>query len=266
MKERREPIDVTGEVISPEHDNITPLFMRHMAAYRFFLGYVKGKKALEVGFGEGYGTYYLSEAAREITGVDVSSSLVEHASEKYQRDNLYFVKAAAEGLPFPDGSFEVVVSSQVLEHVKDYMKFLREVARVLAPGGVALVATPNRKMMIDGVNPYHFKEFSAKELEAALKKVFPESAVWGLYGSARYMALKEEEQSFAKKILALDPLRLRRLLPRFVIRPLYRRAYEAVNRHTEGSGGAASAITVDDFSVGPERPDQGLDIIGVCRK
>jgi ubiquinone/menaquinone biosynthesis C-methylase UbiE len=261
-----EVIDVTGEVISPDHDNITPLFMRHMAAYRFFREHVRGRKVLEIGFGEGYGTYYLSEVAKEITGIDVSHSLVEHAKSKYSRENLYFIRSDAATLPFPDASFDVVVSSQVLEHVKDYMGFLKETARVLKPGGTALVATPNRFMMIDGVNPYHFKEFSAKELATALKKVFNQSEVLGLAGSERYMAIKAEEQKFAKKILAIDFMRLRRFLPRFIIRPLYKRAYESVNRHTESLNTQAADITVDDFNIINEHPEKGLDIIGVCRK
>ncbi|MGA2191997.1 MAG: class I SAM-dependent methyltransferase [Nitrospirota bacterium] len=261
-----EPIDVTGEVISPEHDNITPLFMRHMAAYGFFRRYVADRKVLEIGFGEGYGTYYLSEVAREITGVDVILALVEHAREKYVRSNLYFLKGDAVSLPFPDGSFEVVISSQALEHVKDYMHFIRESARVLKPGGTAIFATPNRKMMIDGVNPYHYKEFSAQELDRALGRVFPNVMVWGLMGSERYMKLKAEEQRFAKKILAIDFFRLRRFVPRRFIRPLYRLAFDAVNSRTEGIMGDAAGITVDDFSFVNQNPERALDIIGVCRK
>ncbi len=259
-------LDVTGEVISPDHDNITPLFMRHLAMYKFFRRYVKARKVLEVGFGEGYGTYYLSEEASEITGIDVSHALVEHASGKYVRDNLYFVKGDAENLPFPDGSFDVVVSSQVLEHVKGCMRFISETHRVLRPGGTALIATPNRKAMIDGVNPYHFKEFSARELEAVLRKVFREASVLGLFGSERYMAIKASEQTFAKKILAVDFLRLRRFVPRSIIKPLYRRAFEAVNRRTEGLVMQGGDITIDDFSIVPGDADKGLDIIGVCKK
>ena len=261
-----EVIDVTGEVISPEHDNITPLFMRHVAAYNFFKGYVAGKKVLEIGFGEGYGTYSLAETAREITGIDVSSALVEHARSKYQKENLYFLKADAGRLPFPDGSFEVVLNSQVLEHVKDYMGFIRELHRVLKPGGTALAATPNRVMMIDGVNPYHYKEFSAKELDAALRKVFPEVAVWGLFGSERYMRLKAEEQGFAKKILALDFLRLRRFVPRPLIKPLYKWAFETVNARTQQVASDAADITAEDFRFSLDHPEKGLDILGICRK
>jgi len=258
-------IDVTGEVISPDHENITPLFMRHMAVYRYFLGHVRGKKSLEVGFGEGYGSYYLSEEAAELTGVDVSHVLVEHAISKYSRKNLYFIKGDATSIPFPEGTFDVVVSSQVLEHVKDYMKCVREIARVLKPGGTALIATPNRKMMLDGVNPYHFKEFSAKELDTALRKVFREVNVMGLFGSDRYMAIKAAEQGYAKKIMDLDFLRLRRFVPRFVIKPLYKKAFEAVNKKTEGLQ-QGSDITIDDFRVAADNADRGLDLVGVCKK
>lgn len=261
-----EVIDVTGEVISPDHENITPLFMRHVAAYKFFLGYVRGKKALEVGFGEGYGTDYLSRDAQEITAVDVSQALVEHARRKYARKNIWFMRADATAFPFPDGSFDVVVSSQVLEHVKDYKRFMRETKRVLRPGGTALFATPNRKAMIDGVNPYHFKEFSAGELKDALDDVFGASEVTAIFGSPRYMEIKAAEQGFAAKILALDFLRLRRFVPRFIIKPLYKMAYEAVNRNTDNTVVHGEDITVDDFTVGGGDPDKGLDLIGICVK
>jgi len=116
----RNSIDVTGEVISPDHDNITPLFMRHMAAYNHFITYVAGKRVLEVGFGEGYGTDFLSAYTSEITGMDVSQDLVDHARRKYaKKKGLWFIRGDATDIPFSDGKFEAIVSSQVLEHVKD---------------------------------------------------------------------------------------------------------------------------------------------------
>lgn len=258
-------IDVTGEVISPDHENITPLFMRHMAMYRFFGQYVRGKKVLEVGFGEGYGTDYLGRIATEITGVDMSQALVDHARKKYGRKNVWFMRGDATEFPFSANAFDVVISSQVLEHVKDYMKFLVETNRVLRPGGTAIFATPNRKAMIDGVNPYHFKEFSAAELQKTLEKVFPRVEVDGLFGSPRYMELKAKEQGYAGKILALDFLRLRRFVPRFVIKPLYKMAFEAVNKKTEADAGTGPDITEDDFHVATNA-DKSLDLVGICRK
>ncbi len=259
-------IDPTGEVISPDHENITPLFMRHLAAYKFFGGYVKDKKVLEIGFGEGYGSYQLSELASELTGVDISAELVRHASRKYKRDNLSFSLADGARLPFEDRSFDVVVSSQALEHVRDYMSFIKEAARVLKKGGTAIFGTPNKEMMLHGLNPYHYKEFSSGELYIALSNVFDDVEIWGLKGSGKYMAMKADEQGFAKKIVALDFLRLRRLMPRALIKPLYRMAFERVNKRTEKVSPAAAEITGDDFRMSPEKPEKSLDLFGLCRK
>jgi len=267
MNRKRGPIDVTGEVISPDHENITPLFMRHMAAYNYFIRHVGGKRVLEIGFGEGYGTEFLSNYTAEITGMDMSQDLVDHARAKYVKKGLWFLKGDATDIPFSDGKFDAVVSSQVIEHVKDYMKFLREVKRVLAEDGLAIFATPNRKTMIDGVNPYHYKEFSAKELEKALGKVFGRVEMVGLFGSERYMELKAKEQGYARKILAIDFLRLRRLVPRFVLKPLYKMAFEKVNEKTEEEAFSVAAdITMDDFYTDTKRLDKALDLIGICRK
>jgi ubiquinone/menaquinone biosynthesis C-methylase UbiE len=260
-------IDVTGEVISPDHENITPLFMRHMAAYNLFIKYVGGKKVLEVGFGEGYGTDFLSAYTAEITGMDFSQDLVEHARAKYaKKKGLWYLRGDATDIPFSNGKFEALISSQVLEHIKDYPKFLREASRVISDDGLAVFATPNRKMMIDGVNPYHYKEFSPRELEKALKKVFKHVEIIGLFGSDAYLELKALEQGYAKKILAIDFLRLRRLVPRFMLKPLYKRAFESVNQNTETASAQAAKITINDFYTDTSKLDKALDLIGVCRK
>jgi len=80
------------------------------------------------------------------------------------------------------------------------------------------------------------------------------------------MELKAAEQGFASKIIALDFLRLRRFTPRFIIKPIYKKAFETVNKRTESETGRGEDITVEDFHVGGDDPDKGLDLIGVCVK
>jgi hypothetical protein len=116
-------------------------------------------------------------------------------------------------------------------------------------------------MMIDGVNPYHFKEFSAKSLGRAQKSSTSPRCL--PCRERRYMAIKAEEQTFAKKY-RYRLYEAKAILPRFIIRP-YRwrtsRLTDTRNRYTQ-----ATDITVDDFNIINEHPEKGLDIIGVCRK
>ena len=74
-------------------------------------------------------------------------------------------------LSLPPESFELVVCFEVLEHVSVPERVLDELARVLAPGGVLAVSTPNRDRYVPG-NPHHLHELDPAELEAALRERF----------------------------------------------------------------------------------------------
>jgi len=257
----------SGEVISPDDADIHPLFMRHLAAYRFCIPYCVGQKVLDVGSGEGYGSYLLSEVAAEVTGVEFNKALVRYAQTRYGHPRLHFQQGDAGALRFAVHTFDVAVSLQVMEHIPDYLRYLYEIHRVLKPGGLAIIITPNRKTMLASINPYHFKEFSPQEFDRALSKVFRHYELRGLYGSPAYLKLKEAEQRYAKKILALDPLRLRRILPRPLLGVFYRLGFFLVNRKTDRREKALETpITEADFYVERGDMDQALELIGIGRK
>lgn len=258
--------DSSGEIISPATPGINPLFQRHVVAYDFCVPYVKGKKVLEIGFGEGYGAASLSESCSAYDAVDITDEWLKHAREKYGSEKLSFNLYDGNRLPYDDGSIDVIVSMQVIEHVKDYFSYLKDIRRVLKPSGIAILSTPNKKTMISGINPYHYKEFALDELQDDLEKVFGTVEIHGIFGSERYMTLKEEEQRLAKKILMLDPFELRRLVPRPLIRWLYALAFKFVNMKTEEKQGEKGGdITVSDFSFSIDNVDNSLDLICVCR-
>lgn len=80
----------------------------------------------------------------------------------------HFVQGRAEALPFPDGRFDVVIASQILEHVADPVSVLREADRVLHPGGALIVTVPlgaHPDLETDGdrlalANPHiHYRQF-----------------------------------------------------------------------------------------------------------
>jgi 2-polyprenyl-3-methyl-5-hydroxy-6-metoxy-1,4-benzoquinol methylase len=62
-----------------------------------------------------------------------------------------------------DNAFDVVVSFQVIEHIRNDRQYIKEIYRVLKPGGKALITTPNIKMSLSR-NPWHIREYTAVEL------------------------------------------------------------------------------------------------------
>lgn len=97
-----------------------------------------GRRTLDVGCGEGRLTRHLASLGHRIVGIDVSPTLVAAARELAPDMELHVADAAA--LPFDDASFDQVVSFMCLHDVDDLGGAVREMARVLEPGGVACLA------------------------------------------------------------------------------------------------------------------------------
>ena len=127
-------------------------------------------RVLDVGCGDGFFLAELdrrgrlSERGWELQGIDVSPAVIANA----QRWPYAFEQANLEqGIPFPDGSFDVVTAGEVIEHVYDPDRLLRESHRVLRPGGSLLITTPNlqawynRILFLAGIQPL-FYETSTK--------------------------------------------------------------------------------------------------------
>jgi len=99
------------------------------------------KRALEVGCGTGRISRALHPRVSELTVTDISEVLARQVGE---REGCTARKENACDLSFPDDSFDLVFSSECIEHTPDPVEALREMARVLAPGGTLIVTTPNR--------------------------------------------------------------------------------------------------------------------------
>jgi ubiquinone/menaquinone biosynthesis C-methylase UbiE len=94
-----------------------------------------GKRTLEIGCGTGLILERAHRIAREAWGVDLSEGMIEQCVRKGLRAQL----ANATALPFRDNSFDLVYSFKVLGHVPDVTQALKEMTRVLCPGGHAVV-------------------------------------------------------------------------------------------------------------------------------
>ena len=142
----------TNEVYS-QRDN--PSFEAELAARTasqdaaFLLPHLRpGMRLLDVGCGPGTITLGLSEAVApgEVVGVDVQSLLIEQArtlASDRGVQNVRFEVADVYQLPFPACSFDVVLAHAVLMHVREPVRALQEIRRVLRPGGLAGLRDPD---------------------------------------------------------------------------------------------------------------------------
>jgi SAM-dependent methyltransferase len=155
------------------------VYMFHLATYDFAAPFIEGKRVLDYGCGTGYGTHRLAALSKSIVGVDVSESAIAFAQKRYPAKNLNFrqIQADEDALPFPDSSFDVVLSFQVIEHVPDPPRYLAEVRRLLTKDGLLLLATPDRSTrLLRGQRPwnrYHRTEYDSAQLTQLLESQFP---------------------------------------------------------------------------------------------
>lgn len=187
-----------------EEERIVPwgdpgLFAWHVARYRFALPFVDGKRVLDIGCGEGYGSALLAERADEVVGVDYSPAAVSHASASYVRPNLRFAVQDAAALDPSLGSFDVITCFEVIEHLKDQDAVLAGAAGLLSRPGVLVLSTPNRlvdapfeRFVWDVHNEYHVALRSPAELRRLVGRHFRGVTLYGQapHGNALHLILK----------------------------------------------------------------------------
>jgi glycosyltransferase involved in cell wall biosynthesis/SAM-dependent methyltransferase len=155
--------------------------IEHVHRYLFAVPLVQGLDVLDIASGEGYGSAILAQTARSVVGVDIDPTSVEHAQRTYSGKSVRFVTGSCESIPADDGSFDVVVSFETIEHVAAQERFLDEVRRVLRPGGIFLCSTPDptRYRVGSSPNPFHQRELSRGEFEALIAARFPHHRTLG---------------------------------------------------------------------------------------
>jgi SAM-dependent methyltransferase len=206
----REPeeLPLTGERTVPGIAAENYWFRRHEVAYEFAQPLVAGRSVLEVGCGEGYGTALLAATAGQVVGVDYDALTVAHAARRYP--TAAFVRANLAALPVRCAGVDVVATLQVIEHVWDHATFIRECRRVLRPGGLLLVTTPNRLTFSPGrdtpLNPFHSREFTASELTELLTAGdFAIDTVLGVHAGPRLVDMDAAHGGLVDAQLASAP-------------------------------------------------------------
>ncbi len=160
---------IYGRILDVDHRRINA---RAIAALD-----VRGNDVLDVGFGGGIGLRAaLRAGARTVTGVDLSPPMVAQARRRLRRDiaagRVRVDEGSVEALPYPDDSFDRLLTVHTIYFWPEPTSGLRELRRVLRPGGRLVIATAAKDLMARmPFTAYGFRLFEEAELAALLAEV-----------------------------------------------------------------------------------------------
>jgi 2-polyprenyl-3-methyl-5-hydroxy-6-metoxy-1,4-benzoquinol methylase len=213
----------TTEITSEQISSDNPIHQRLFKAYVVAKDYVYGD-VLEVGCGEGRGVGLLLQHSYSFTAVDkledvIADLRVKHPSARFLSMNIPPLSELSEN------SYDCVVSFQVIEHIQDDHLFLKEIHRVLKPGGLALLTTPNRSMSLSR-NPWHIREYLPHQLQTLATPIFSKVELKGITGNDKVMNYYEKNKRSVKRITKFDIFNLQYRLPSSLLKI----PYEILNR------------------------------------
>lgn len=146
----------------------------HLNRYAFARPFCQGAKVLDAACGQGYGSYLMRTwGAREVVGIDIDEDAIKQANWLFKQDGLTYKQHTVEELPFEDHSFDLVVSFETIEHIDYPEKLLKEIKRVLKPGGTIIVSCPNDNYYYENgcsKNPFHKREYTFFEFKETLER------------------------------------------------------------------------------------------------
>lgn len=194
-------MEFTGERYIPKDMLDSEIDIEHHQRYLSIKELVKGKVVVDAASGAGYGSHILAASAAQVYGFDISTSAVQFAAQAYPKDNLQFCPASITALPLANGSIDVVVSFETIEHVAEsaQLAFLQECKRILKPAGLFIISTPDKAIYSDlpnYQNEFHVKEFYKAEFTAFLSSFFNNIAIAKQFISLGYFFSGDSSSAF----------------------------------------------------------------------
>ena len=234
------------EITSETESSDGPIHHRLLKAYVVAEEFIQGD-VLEVGCGEGRGINRLINKSRSFTALDKIEEALKKLIEQFPSGK--FIAGNFPPFQVASNAYNVVISFQVIEHIRDDKLFLQEILRVLKPGGLALISTPNRTMSLTR-NPWHEREYTGDELLQLTKSIFQHAEMRGITGNEMVMEYHEQNRKSVARFTRWDILDLQHRLPSAILRL----PYEILNRINRkklqaGNGRLVSGITHNDYKL-----------------
>ncbi|MGI5846184.1 MAG: class I SAM-dependent methyltransferase [Alphaproteobacteria bacterium] len=169
------------------------LYQKHLFAYEYVKQFLFPRaNVLEVGCGDGYGTCYINRSDINLEAIDVSKDAIKIAKSKYK--NIKFKSFNGKDFNYPDNTFDVILSFQVIEHVESVEQYLKELRRILKPKGLLILTTPDRRYRLTKNqkpwNPFHLREYDLKLYKQDLKKIFPKTEIFSVLSSEEILDIE----------------------------------------------------------------------------
>jgi len=259
------------------------LYLLHEKAYEQAAEIACGKSCLDWGCNDGYGIEVMQPHVAQIAGLDSAevSILAAHQRLPDLQTNIRLYNG--KGLPFPPGSFDVVTSFQVIEHVSDLNTYLTHILEALKPKGIAIFTTPNRNLRLDpGDKPwnlYHVREFAADELRELLVQYFSTVEMRGLRASPEIESIERKRCEASKRaakrmfppywqVRSAIIAQLKSFLPRTLLRHMR----ELVRLHAQQTApkeldkNVLSRFSTNSLFYSDSDVDDALDLMAICTK
>lgn len=158
-----------------------------LIAFKYIPKHVNRKSALDLGCGDGYWSEKLKSLGYHTISVDMKRSYPNIDSDKPYQDMIPI--NLNQKLSFPDASFDLIWCSEVIEHLENYQQTIKEIQRLLKPGGIYIITTPNSFFWLhyflklfglsskDWQNPGHKNFFHISDIQ----KLFPSAKIYGYF-------------------------------------------------------------------------------------
>lgn len=167
----RNPLEMSA-FVQARYQKCIDLFIAHH-------GTLEGLALLDFGCGDGAFSFELARRGARVSGIDLAPEAIAFAQAEHGRRGTgaqFYIESCYE-THFAAASFDGVISTDVIEHVQEPQRFLAEIARVLRPGGLAVISTPIRltKQPLDRL---HVVEWFPEDFQSLIRTTFPEATFY----------------------------------------------------------------------------------------